>query len=485
MTDARPIAAAAPPKASWADLFRDGRAAYSTMVIVGVAVHALQILVIAIIMPTVVHDIGGAAYYTWAAMAYTIGSIVGAAGVGPVWAAFGRRRGYALSAFLLLVGTTGCALAPDMAWLIVARSVQGLAGGLVVGGGMSLVGGLFSDALRRRILAMYQGTWMVAQLFGPVVGGAFAEIGWWRGSFWTMVPVILTFAVLAWLRLPEGDERKSAEDAIRKFPIVRLAMLGTGVFTMALAGAVSDGLLRAALIVGALALLALTFRLDTAAENRLYPSGAFSARSPVGLALWILFSVGMVQTSVTLFLPLLLQVVHGVSPLFISFVSIVISGGWTVGTFLVSGWSGARERFALWVGPLLMIVGLVGVTATAQMPVLVVLTLAAFIQGFGAGTHNVHLLARTMANAAPGEEGITAAAMPSIRSLGTAFGAATAGLLANVAGLGDAVEPAAVGNAITVVYGFALLPLTVAALFMFRLVRLGAPARAAGEAAAS
>ena len=416
MTDAGRIAAAsAQPKESWADLFRDGRAAYSTMVIGGVAVHALQILVIAIIMPTVVHDIGGAAYYTWAAMAYTIGSIVGAAGVGPVWAAFGRRRGYALSAGLLLIGSASCALAPDMAWLIASRSVQGVAGGLVVGGGMSLVGALFPDALRRRILAMYQGTWMVAQLLGPVVGGAFAEIGWWRGSFWTMVPVILGFAVLAWLRLPEEAQRKKAEDAVRRFPILRLAMLGSGVFAMALAGPVSSGALRAALIVGALALLTLTFRLDSAADNRLYPSGALSVHSRVGLAMWILFAIGMVQTSVTLFLPLLLQVVHGVSPLFISFVSIVLSGGWTVGTFMVSGWSGAKERLALTTGPLLMIVGLIGVAATAQLPILIVLTLAAFVQGFGAGTHNVHLLARTMASAAPGEEGITDAALPSIQ----------------------------------------------------------------------
>ena len=60
----------------------------------------------------------------------------------------------------------------------------------------------------------------------------------------------------------------------------------------------------------------------------------------------------MSQTAVTLFLPLLLQVVHGVSPLFINFVTIVISLGWSIGTFSVSGWSGARERIALWLGPL-------------------------------------------------------------------------------------------------------------------------------------
>ena len=59
----------------------------------------------------------------------------------------------------------------------------------------------------------------------------------------------------------------------------------------------------------------------------------------------------MTQTSVTLFLPLLLQVVHGVSPVFVNFLSIVISCGWTIGTFTVSGWSGMRERLALGIGP--------------------------------------------------------------------------------------------------------------------------------------
>ena len=67
------------PKAAWGDLFRDGRGIYSSLIIMGVCLHALQILVISIVMPTVVADIGGADYYTWAALLYTIGSIIGAA----------------------------------------------------------------------------------------------------------------------------------------------------------------------------------------------------------------------------------------------------------------------------------------------------------------------------------------------------------------------------------------------------------------------
>ncbi len=188
--------------------------------------------------------------------------------------------------------------------------------------------------------------------------------------------------------------------------------------------------------------------------------------------MWILFLGGGAQTSVNIFLPLLLQVVHGVTPLLISFVSIVISFGWTVGTFLVSGWSGPKERLALMTGPMFMFAGLAVITATAQLPMLATLTLGAFILGFGVGVHNVHLLARTMAAAVKGEERITASALPSIRALGTAFGAALAGMLSNIGGLGDATDPAAVGHAVTFVYGVELVPLALAVVFMYWLLRL-------------
>ena len=49
-------------KGAWGDIFRGGLGLYSTLVIGGVAMHATQMLVIAIVMPTIVADIGGAAY---------------------------------------------------------------------------------------------------------------------------------------------------------------------------------------------------------------------------------------------------------------------------------------------------------------------------------------------------------------------------------------------------------------------------------------
>lgn len=459
----------------WGALFRGAHGLYTTLVIIGVAVHALQILVIAIIMPTVVADLGGADYYTWPAMLYTIGAIVGAASVGPVWAKVGRRGGLILGGFIFIAGSVGCALAPDMATLNVARTIQGFSGGLINGGAMEMVSGLFTPARRKRVLALTQGVWMTAQLSGPIVGGAFAEIGWWRGSFWVMLPIVAPLMILAWYRIPPAHGRAAEGRASQRVPILRLAMLSAGVFCIGLAGPLHDTGLRILLIVGAIALVGLTLRFDKAANNRLYPSGLLSMTSPVGPALWIFFLVGMVQTTVMLFVPLLLQVVHGVTPLYVSFVSIVISFGWTAATFMVSGHSGRREDRALAAGPILMVFGLGCMTLATAYPALWPLTFAALILGAGVGLHHVLLVARTMGHAVAGEERITAAALPSVRAIGTAFGAALAGMLSIMAGLGDATDPAAVGPAIVVVYGINLVPVLLAVALMIWLVR---PARA-------
>jgi len=60
-------------------------------VIGGIVMKATQMWVIATIMRTIVRDIGGASFYTWAAMLYTIGSIVGGASTGMLWSHLGAR----------------------------------------------------------------------------------------------------------------------------------------------------------------------------------------------------------------------------------------------------------------------------------------------------------------------------------------------------------------------------------------------------------
>jgi predicted MFS family arabinose efflux permease len=104
--------------------------------------------------------------------------------------------------------------------------------------------------------------------------------------------------------------------------------------------------------------------------------------------------------------------------------------------------------------------------------------------GIGIGIYNVHLVARAMETAAPGEQRSTASALTSVRSLGTAFGAAIAGVVAHAADLGDATEPAAVGHAVTAVYLFCWVPFGLNMVLMIRFLRVSLPRPAAIPATA-
>ena len=213
-------------KGSWSEIFRNGLGLYSALVIGGIAMNATQMLVIAIIMPTIVRDIGGASFYTWAAMLYTIGSIVGGASTGMVWSRLGARRAYTLGAGVFALGTVCCALAPDIGSLIAARGVQGWAGGLVSGSGMALITSVFDSRLRTRIIAISQGTFTACHLSGPIVGGMFAAMQWWRGSFWMMAPLMLVFAGLAYWKIPERLSREAERSRSRRIAVSPFRNIG-------------------------------------------------------------------------------------------------------------------------------------------------------------------------------------------------------------------------------------------------------------------
>src|SRR6201997_1426197 len=226
MQGARPTTTdSAMPKGAGSEIFRDGLGLYSALIIGGIAMNATQMLVIAIILPTIVRDIGGASFYTWAAMLYTIGAIVGGASTGMVWSRLGARRAYTLGAGVFALGTVCCALAPNIGSLIAARAIQGWAGGLVSGSGIALITSVFDARLRTRIIAVSQGTFTACHLSGPIVGGLFAAMNWWRGSFWAMVPFMLLFTWLAYAKIPNRLDTEAERRRFPALPMFRLATL--------------------------------------------------------------------------------------------------------------------------------------------------------------------------------------------------------------------------------------------------------------------
>ncbi|MGH7187521.1 MAG: hypothetical protein ACREIB_14735, partial [Pseudomonadota bacterium] len=215
------------------------------------------------------------------------------------------------------------------------------------------------------------------------------------------------------------------------------------------------------------------------APNRLFPPQPLSVLRPVGAIYWILLLFSITHTSIGIFLPLVLQVLHGVSPLAAGYGNAVFAVSWTVASFIAAGWRGPAESAALIGGPVLVAVSLLAMTVGAvEFDALVICALAG-TAGFGIGLANIHLAAMIMRIAEPGHESLTASSIPTIRSLGISFGAAGAGLIANAAGLGTGITTATVAATATWVYGITALAPVICVLLTLRILRLAAakPAR--------
>ncbi len=90
---------------------------------------------------------------------------------------------------------------------------------------MALIASLFDARLRTRIIAISQGTFTACHLSGPIVGGMFAAIDWWRGSFWMMAPLMLVFAGVAYWKIPDRLSQEAERNRFAGVPFLRFGTL--------------------------------------------------------------------------------------------------------------------------------------------------------------------------------------------------------------------------------------------------------------------
>lgn len=429
----------------WAALLHGRNLLLSLALSGGVVIHAVNLYLTTTILPSVVHDIGGIEYYAWSTTLYVVASIIGAAVASRLLQQRGPRDGYLLSATAFALASALCASATSMPMLLVGRTAQGLAGGMLVALPYALVHSVFARSLWPRAMAMISGMWGVSTLLGPALGGLFAEWGLWRAAFWSLLPVIALFAAMAVTVLPPRPPQATTAQPL---PWLQLAVLTLAVLAASLASVGERTAVRLAWL-GATALLVLAFdRSQQRARRCLLPRGALRVSNPLGTLYAILALLSVAVTCTEIFVPLFLQDLHGRSPLQAGYIAALMSMGWTTGSILSSGQVGARRQHLLVAAPLLVLVATLALAAlmpgrSADAALLWALAAALTCSGLGVGIAFPHLSARVLGAGRADEAELAASSIMTVQLCATAFGAALAGLIVNVAG-----QPAAGSSAI-------------------------------------
>ena len=215
MTDVTETAAIKP--GSWRDLLGRERLGTATLLAGGVGLYATNEFLTISLLPSTVADIGGQRFYAWVIAVYLVGSVVAAAAVNPLLVRFGPRASYLLTLAVFGVGTLGCALAPNMELLLVGRTVQGAAGGMLAGLGYAVINAALPNWLWTRASALVSAMWGVSVIIGPAMGGIFAQFGIWRWAFGSLVILTVAMAALVPGALPARQQSDRAGRRSRGF----------------------------------------------------------------------------------------------------------------------------------------------------------------------------------------------------------------------------------------------------------------------------
>jgi len=222
----------------------------------------------------------------WTLNAYGIAFAAGIITAAALGDRFGRRKLFTVGLALFTVSSVACALAPTLSELIVARTVQGLGGAVVLPLSLTILTAAFPIERRGMIVGIYGGLAGLAVAMGPIVGGAVTQGIDWHWIFWINAPIGVIAVLLGVRLLPESY------GAPERLDLVGVGLISAGVVAVvwALSRANQVGWSSAevigTLVAGAVLLVAFV-RWESSVSEPMVPLRMFAVRE---------FAIGNVTT---------------------------------------------------------------------------------------------------------------------------------------------------------------------------------------------
>jgi EmrB/QacA subfamily drug resistance transporter len=159
--------------------------------ILGSTVVFLDGTVVNVALPAISDGLDvGLAGQQWVVEAYTLALVALLLVGGSLGDQFGRRRVFVIGLFAFGFTSILCAVAPSAEFLIGARTLQGVAGALLVPGSLAIVAATFEGEARGRAVGTWTAWTGIATVLGPAGGGALIGLISWRAIFWVNIPLI-------------------------------------------------------------------------------------------------------------------------------------------------------------------------------------------------------------------------------------------------------------------------------------------------------
>lgn len=163
------------------DVFRH---TVTTVLAVGASVGAVNMMSLGAFLPVISRDLSVSVPLLGQV---STAILFGSAGVGllagPLADQFGKRRLLLIGLSILVASCLGTMVAPSYGWLLAARMISALSGGIIIGTTMATAGTVYSGAARQRALSWIAGGVSAGAIVGIPILTTIASLSSWRGAY--------------------------------------------------------------------------------------------------------------------------------------------------------------------------------------------------------------------------------------------------------------------------------------------------------------
>ena len=403
-----------------------------TGILLCILLAAIDQTVVVPAVPAIAADLHGFGHLSWIVSAYLLTSTSATPIYGRLSDLYGRRALLLPAIVLFVIASVLCAMAGSLWQLIAYRALQGLGGAGLMAMSQAAIADVVAPRERGKYQAYMAGTWGVASIAGPILGGWMTDQWSWRWIFWINLPIGIAAFVLSDRALRLLKVRRQVARIDYAGAALLTALVASCLLVMSWGGSDYDWASPQvlSLIVAAVLLLAALWWRETRAADPLLPPRLFA--DPVftrGVIIAALAAAAMFGA--TFLLPLFFQLLRGAD---------ATSSGTLIVPFLGSNVVGAftSGQLARWLGKVkLIVLGGLGISVAGFLMLAmlgagtshVVSVVYMLVVGFGLGIVMPSNLV-IVQNAAPRRDvGVATGSLLFLRAMGAALGSTLVGTL--------------------------------------------------------
>jgi len=201
-----------------------------TAIVLSICMSVLDSTITNIALPTIAGDFGAsAAASIWVVNAYQLAILVVLLPLAALGEVIGYRRISQAGLWVFTLASLGCALAPSLLTLSIARLVQGLGAAGIVSVNAALVRFTYPHRHLGRAIGINAFVVATSAALGPTIASAVLAVAQWRWLFGINVPLGIITILIARYSLPDAERARRSLN-------LSGALLYAGTFGLLLAG---------------------------------------------------------------------------------------------------------------------------------------------------------------------------------------------------------------------------------------------------------